>query len=90
MSFVPIDKSLIRALQARARKQRITVDRLVKRLIVDGLQELDDHEAVKAIRARGARAGARDVRGLKGMLGRPPKPVTLQDMRRAVMRRAGR
>jgi len=55
MSSVPIDDSLIRALQARARRERTTVDRLVKRLIADGLQELDDHEAVKAFRARPGR-----------------------------------
>lgn len=35
-------------------------------------------------------AGSRDVRELKGMLGRPRRPVSLEDMRRAVARRAGR
>ena len=52
MSSVEIDASLIRALQARARKERTTVDRLARRLIAESLQELDDHEAVKAFRAR--------------------------------------
>jgi hypothetical protein len=55
MSAVQIDDSLIRALQARARKEKTTVDRLVRRLIADSLQELDDHEAVKAFRARPGR-----------------------------------
>jgi hypothetical protein len=52
MSSVKIHPSLIRALQARARRERITVDRLVKRLIGDALQQLDDYEAVKAFRDR--------------------------------------
>jgi hypothetical protein len=55
MSSVEIDASLIRALQARARKERTTVDRLVRRLVAESLQELDDHEAVKAFRARPGR-----------------------------------
>jgi hypothetical protein len=55
MSSVEIDASLIRALQARARKERTTVDRLARRLIAESLQELDDHEAVKAFRSRPGR-----------------------------------
>jgi hypothetical protein len=55
MSAVQIDDSLIRALQARARKEKTTVDRLVRRLIADSLQELEDHEAVKVFRARPGR-----------------------------------
>jgi hypothetical protein len=55
MSAVEIPPALIRVLQARARKERITVDRLAKRLIADALQELDDYEAVKAFRARPGR-----------------------------------
>jgi hypothetical protein len=55
MSAVRIDASLIRALQARARKEKTTVDRLVPRLIAHALQELDDHEAVRAFRARPGR-----------------------------------
>ena len=55
MSSVEIHPSLVRALQARARRERITVDRLVKRLIADALQELDDYEAVKAFRERPGR-----------------------------------
>jgi hypothetical protein len=55
MSSVEIDPSLIRALQARARRERTTVQRLVKRLIADALQELDDYEAVKAFRDRPGR-----------------------------------
>jgi uncharacterized protein with PIN domain len=54
-AVVEIDVSLIRALQARARKDRTTVDRLVRRLIAESLQELEDHEAVKAFRARPGR-----------------------------------
>ena len=55
MSAVEIDPSLIRALQARARKEKTTVERLVRRLIADSLQELEDYEAVKAFRARAGR-----------------------------------
>jgi hypothetical protein len=51
MSAVEIDTSLIRALQIRARKEKTTVERLVRRLIAESLQELEDHEAVKAFRA---------------------------------------
>jgi DICT domain-containing protein len=55
MSAVELDAPLIRALQARARKERTTVDRLVRRLIAESLQELEDHEAVKAFRSRSGR-----------------------------------
>ena len=55
MSAVEIDASLIRALQARARKERTTVDQLVRRLIAESLQELEDLEAVKAFRAKPGR-----------------------------------
>jgi hypothetical protein len=55
MSAVEIDASLIRALQARARKEKTTVDRLVRRLIADSLQELEDYEAIKLFRARHSR-----------------------------------
>ena len=55
MSAVEIDPPLIRVLQARARKEKTTVERLVKRLIADSLQELEDYEAVKAFRARAGR-----------------------------------
>jgi hypothetical protein len=55
MSSVEIHPSLIRALQARARRERISVGRLVKRLIADGLQEVDDYEAIKAFRRRPGR-----------------------------------
>jgi hypothetical protein len=58
MSSVEIHPSLIRALQERARRERISVDRLVKRLIADGLQEVDDYEAVKAFRSRPGRTVA--------------------------------
>jgi hypothetical protein len=52
---VEIHPSLVKALQARARRERISVHRLVKRLIAEGLQELDDYEAVKAFRGRPGR-----------------------------------
>ena len=55
MSSVQIHPSLIRALQARARRERISVDRLVKRLIADGLQEAGDYEAIKTFRHRRGR-----------------------------------
>lgn len=35
-------------------------------------------------------AATRDVRELKGLIPRPRKPVGVEDMRRAVARRAGR
>jgi antitoxin PrlF len=35
-------------------------------------------------------AATRDVRELKGIIGKPRKPVSVDDMRRAVARRAGR
>ena len=69
MSSVEIHPSLVRALQARARRERTTVDRLVKRLIADALQKLDDYEAVKAFRQRPGRtaplAGVRKRLGLE-------------------------
>jgi hypothetical protein len=55
MSSVEIDASLARALQARARRERISVGRLVKRLIADGLQEADDYQAIKTFRRRPGR-----------------------------------
>jgi hypothetical protein len=55
MSAIQIDAYLMRALQARARKERTTVERLVRRLIAESLQDFKDHEAVKAFRARPAR-----------------------------------
>jgi hypothetical protein len=55
MSSVEIHPSLVRALQARARRERTTVDRLVKRLIADALQELNDYEALNAFRERPGR-----------------------------------
>ena len=58
MSSVELDPSLIKALQARARRERISVTRLVKRLIADGLQEVDDYEAIKAFRSRPGRTVA--------------------------------
>jgi len=68
MSSVEIHPSLIRALQARARRERTTVDRLVKRLIADALQELDDYEAVKAFRDRSGRtAPLADVKKRLGL-----------------------
>jgi len=35
-------------------------------------------------------AASRDVRELKGIIARPRKPVSVEDMRKAVARRAGR
>ncbi len=35
-------------------------------------------------------AASRDVRELKGMIERPRRPVSVEDMRKAVARRAGR
>jgi hypothetical protein len=55
VSSVEIHPSLIRALQARARRERISVGRLVKRLIADGLQEVADYDAIKAFRSRPGR-----------------------------------
>jgi len=52
---VEIHPSLVRALQARARRERTSVGRLVKRLIADGLQEAADYEAVRTFRRRPGR-----------------------------------
>ena len=35
-------------------------------------------------------AASRDVRELKGMIDRPRRPVSIEDMRKAIARRAGR
>ncbi|MBX3673074.1 MAG: AbrB/MazE/SpoVT family DNA-binding domain-containing protein [Burkholderiales bacterium] len=35
-------------------------------------------------------AAARDVRDLKGLIAKPPRPVTVEAMRRAVAKRAAR
>lgn len=35
-------------------------------------------------------AATRDIRDLKGMIAKPAKPVSVEDMNRAVARRAGR
>jgi antitoxin PrlF len=35
-------------------------------------------------------AASKDVRELKGLIARPRKPVSVEDMRKAVARRAGR
>lgn len=68
MSSVEIDPSLIRALQSRARRERISVGRLVKRLIADGLQEVDDYEAIKAFRRRrGVTVALADVKKRLGL-----------------------
>ena len=58
MSSVEIHPALIRALQSRARRERISVGLLLKRLIADGLQEVDDYEAIKAFRRRRGRTVA--------------------------------
>ena len=58
MSSVEVHPSLIRALRARARRERISVDRLVKRLIADGLQEVHDYEAIKTFRKRPGRTSS--------------------------------
>jgi len=64
MSSVEIHPSLIRALQARARRERISVDRLV----ADGLQEVDDYEAIKAFRrGRGRTVSLGDVKTRLGL-----------------------
>lgn len=73
MSSVEIHPSLIRALQARARRERISVGRLVKRLIADGLQEAGDYEAIKTFRRRpGPTVTLADVKKRLG-LDRPPR-----------------
>ena len=73
MSSVEIHPSLVRALQARARRERISVGRLVKRLIADGLQEAQDYEAIRAFRSRpGRTVPLADVKKRLG-LDRPPR-----------------
>jgi bifunctional DNA-binding transcriptional regulator/antitoxin component of YhaV-PrlF toxin-antitoxin module len=55
---------------------------------VDAGDRIDFVETAKG--AFSVIAATRDVRELKGIIPRPKKPVSVEDMRRAVARRAGR
>jgi antitoxin PrlF len=70
-------------------KGQITIPKAVRDAL--GLEAGDRVEFVET--AKGVFemvAASRDVRELKGMIDRPRKPVSVEDMRKAVARRAGR
>jgi AbrB family looped-hinge helix DNA binding protein len=70
-------------------KGQITIPKEVRDAL--GVQSGDRVEFVET--AKGVFevvAASRDVRELKGIIGKPPRPVSVEDMRKAVARRAGR
>lgn len=70
-------------------KGQVTIPKEVRDAL--GLEKGDRIEFVES--AKGVFeivAALRDVRELKGMIGRPRKPVSVEAMRKAVARRAGR
>lgn len=70
-------------------KGQVTIPKEVRDAL--GLEKGDRIEFVES--AKGVFeivAASRDVRELKGMIGRPRKPVSVEAMRKAVARRAGR
>ena len=70
-------------------KGQITIPKAVREAL--GVETGDRVEFVET--AKGVFevvAASKDVRELKGMIPRAAKPVTVEDMRRAVARRAGR
>jgi AbrB family looped-hinge helix DNA binding protein len=70
-------------------KGQITIPKEVREAL--GVETGDRVEFVES--AKGVYeivAASRDVRELKGLVARPRKPVSVEDMRKAVARRAGR
>jgi antitoxin PrlF len=70
-------------------KGQITIPKEVREAL--GVEAGDRVEFVES--AKGVYeivAASRDVRELKGMIGRPRKAVSIEDMSKAVARRAGR
>ena len=70
-------------------KGQITIPKTVRDAL--GVDAGDRIEFVESAQGRfEIHAATRDVRELKGIVGRPRKPVSVEDMRKAVARRAAR
>jgi antitoxin PrlF len=70
-------------------KGQITIPKEVREALgVDAGDRVEFVESAKGVYE--IVAASRDVRELKGMIGRPRKVVSVEDMRKAVARRAGR
>jgi antitoxin PrlF len=70
-------------------KGQITIPKEVREALgVDAGDRVEFVESAKGVFE--IVAASRDVRELKGMIARPRKPVSVEDMRKAVARRAGR
>jgi AbrB family looped-hinge helix DNA binding protein len=70
-------------------KGQITIPKEVREALgVDTGDRVEFVESAKGIFEMVA--ASKDVRELKGMIERPRKPVSVEDMRKAVARRAGR
>jgi antitoxin PrlF len=70
-------------------KGQITIPKSVRdRLGVDSGDRIEFVESADGVFS--VIAATRDVRELKGMIGRPAKPVSVEDMKRAIRRGAGR
>jgi AbrB family looped-hinge helix DNA binding protein len=70
-------------------KGQITIPKEVREALgVDAGDRVEFVESAKGVFE--ILAASRDVRELKGIIGRPRKPVSVEDMRKAVARRAGR
>ncbi len=70
-------------------KGQITIPKAVRDALgVDAGDRVEFVESAKGVFEMVA--ASKDVRELKGMIERPRKPVSVEDMRRAVARRAGR
>lgn len=70
-------------------KGQITIPKEVRKALgVDTGDRVEFVESAKGVFEMVA--ASKDVRELKGMIERPRKPVSVEDMRRAVARRAGR
>jgi antitoxin PrlF len=70
-------------------KGQVTIPKEVREALgVDAGDRVEFVESAKGVFE--ILAASRDVRELKGIIGRPRKPVSVDDMRKAVARRAGR
>lgn len=70
-------------------KGQITIPKEVRQALgVDSGDRLEFTETAKGVFE--VVAASKDVRELKGIIARPRRPVSVDDMRKAVARRAGR
>lgn len=70
-------------------KGQITIPKEVRQALgVDSGDRLEFTETAKGVFE--VVAASKDVRELKGIIARPRRPVSIDDMRKAVARRAGR